>query len=88
MTPGVCVYGGVGTYEYELELLDDQNSGGNDPSHSQRWNSLELCRGTFTPDDCIGEWICGNSCRPGSVTVAYLELATSEVAVKSQMLHF
>jgi len=20
---GVCVYGGVGTYEYELELLDD-----------------------------------------------------------------
>lgn len=23
---GVCVYGGVGTYEYELELLDDVSS--------------------------------------------------------------
>ncbi len=23
---GCCVYGGMGSYEYELELLDDQNS--------------------------------------------------------------
>jgi hypothetical protein len=24
---GCCVYGGTGTYDYELELLDDQSSG-------------------------------------------------------------
>ena len=24
---GVCVYGGLGTYEYELELLDDVSRG-------------------------------------------------------------
>ncbi|PNF26946.1 hypothetical protein B7P43_G12700 [Cryptotermes secundus] len=52
---GVCVYGGVGTYEYELELLDDQNNTGNDPSHTQRWNSLEMARGTFGADDCVAD---------------------------------
>uniref|UniRef100_T1JCF5 RCR-type E3 ubiquitin transferase n=1 Tax=Strigamia maritima TaxID=126957 RepID=T1JCF5_STRMM len=51
---GVSVYGGVGFYEYELECLDDQ-SGSSDTSHTQRWNSLELVRGTFGPDDCIGD---------------------------------
>ena len=40
---GTCVYGGMGTYEYELELLDDQSSGITEKvdSHSsqQRWTS-------------------------------------------------
>ncbi|XP_063236464.1 E3 ubiquitin-protein ligase MYCBP2 isoform X2 [Bacillus rossius redtenbacheri] len=52
---GVCVYGGLGNYEYELELLDDQSNAGNDPSHAQRWNSLELARGSFGPDDCVAD---------------------------------
>lgn len=32
-----------------------QNSSGNDPSHTQRWNSLEVARGTFGPDDCVAD---------------------------------
>lgn len=52
---GVGVYGGVGVYNYELELLDDQNNTGNDPTHTQRWSSLEFARGSFGPDDCIND---------------------------------
>nr|CAD7599383.1 unnamed protein product [Timema genevievae] len=33
----------------------DQNNTGNDPSHTQRWNSLEIARGTFGPDDCVAD---------------------------------
>jgi len=28
---GCCVFGGMGTYDYELELLDDQSQAGNGP---------------------------------------------------------
>ncbi|XP_076245488.1 MYC binding protein highwire [Calliopsis andreniformis] len=52
---GVGIYGGVGVYDYELELLDDQNNTGNDPSHTQRWSSLDLTRGSFGPDDCVND---------------------------------
>ncbi|XP_046604041.1 E3 ubiquitin-protein ligase MYCBP2 isoform X2 [Neodiprion virginianus] len=52
---GVGVYGGVGVYEYELELLDDQNNTGNDPSHTQRWSSLDFSRGSFGPEDCVND---------------------------------
>lgn len=52
---GVGIYGGVGMYDYELELLDDQNNTGNDPSHTQRWSSLDFTRGTFGPDDCVND---------------------------------
>ncbi|XP_014287849.1 E3 ubiquitin-protein ligase MYCBP2 isoform X3 [Halyomorpha halys] len=51
---GVGVYGGVGSYDYELELLDDSNTG-YDPTHTQRWNSLQLTRGSFGPDDCLAD---------------------------------
>ncbi|KAL1131016.1 hypothetical protein AAG570_012254, partial [Ranatra chinensis] len=43
---GVGVYGGVGSYDYELELLDDSNAG-YDATHAHRWNSLQLTRGSF-----------------------------------------
>ena len=42
---GCAVYGGMGTYEYELELLDDQSSGLNekcDHGSQQRWTS-QVC---------------------------------------------
>ncbi|XP_014476554.1 PREDICTED: E3 ubiquitin-protein ligase MYCBP2 isoform X6 [Dinoponera quadriceps] len=52
---GVGIYGGAGVYDYELELLDDQNNTGNDPSHTQRWSSLDFTRGTFGPDDCVND---------------------------------
>ncbi|KAK0177732.1 hypothetical protein PV328_001750 [Microctonus aethiopoides] len=52
---GVAIYGGIGMYNYELELLDDQNNTGNDPSHTQRWSSLDFTRGSFGPDDCVND---------------------------------
>ncbi|KAK9703659.1 PHR domain [Popillia japonica] len=49
---GAGVYGGLGHFEYELELLEDQSTaGGSDQSHTQRWNSLEATRGSFGPED-------------------------------------
>jgi E3 ubiquitin-protein ligase MYCBP2 len=64
---GCTVYGGMGAYEYELELLDDQTTGAAAASadrekalpppaaSAQRWNSLELAHGTYTLDDCIND---------------------------------
>ncbi|KAL5012682.1 hypothetical protein ScPMuIL_011233 [Solemya velum] len=52
---GVCVYGGGGQYDFEVELLDDQSDGLNDPSHIQRWNSIELVKGTYGTDDCVND---------------------------------
>ncbi|GIX94124.1 e3 ubiquitin-protein ligase MYCBP2 [Caerostris extrusa] len=47
---GVTVYGGVGNeWHYELELLDDQSGSIVDPSHTQRWKTLAIVRGTFGP---------------------------------------
>ncbi|KAK9891452.1 hypothetical protein WA026_014685 [Henosepilachna vigintioctopunctata] len=51
---GVGVYGGIGHYEYEVELLEDQSvsiSGSDNHAHTQRWNSLEVTRGSFGPED-------------------------------------
>ncbi|XP_041463247.1 E3 ubiquitin-protein ligase MYCBP2-like isoform X4 [Lytechinus variegatus] len=45
MVAGFCVYGGVGYYNYELELLDGSEVGPD--GHSQRWNSLELVKGSY-----------------------------------------
>ncbi|XP_063987126.1 E3 ubiquitin-protein ligase MYCBP2 isoform X2 [Diachasmimorpha longicaudata] len=52
---GIGIYGGVGVYNYELELLDDLNNTGNEPSHTQRWSSLDFTRGSFGPEDCIND---------------------------------
>lgn len=33
-----------------------QQSGGSaDPSHTQRWKTLAIVRGTFGPEDCYGD---------------------------------
>ncbi|XP_018577188.1 E3 ubiquitin-protein ligase MYCBP2-like, partial [Anoplophora glabripennis] len=48
---GVGVYGGIGHYEYELELLEDRNKNGENQVHSHRWNSLEVSRGSYGPED-------------------------------------
>ncbi|ESO93790.1 hypothetical protein LOTGIDRAFT_153260, partial [Lottia gigantea] len=54
---GVCVYGGGGSYTYEVELLDEQQSegGGSDLSHTQRWNTVEQVKGTYGPEDCVND---------------------------------
>ncbi|XP_043461333.1 E3 ubiquitin-protein ligase MYCBP2 isoform X1 [Leptopilina heterotoma] len=52
---GVGVYGGVGGYDYELELLDGQNNTGNDPYNTQRWMSLDFIRGSFSAEECSDE---------------------------------
>ncbi|KAM7310480.1 E3 ubiquitin-protein ligase MYCBP2 [Ixodes scapularis] len=55
LVAGACIYGGVGNeWHYELELLDDSGSGG-DPSHTQRWKTLDVIRGTFGPEDCYAD---------------------------------
>ncbi|XP_076065953.1 MYC binding protein highwire isoform X3 [Oratosquilla oratoria] len=52
---GVCIYGGVGTYDYELELLDE-SGGGQDASFAlERWKVIEMVRGTFGPDDAVAD---------------------------------
>ncbi|KAJ8916891.1 hypothetical protein NQ315_013359 [Exocentrus adspersus] len=49
---GVGVYGGIGHYEYELELLEDTSSlNGDSQKHAHRWNSLEIKRGSYGPED-------------------------------------
>ncbi|KAA8587942.1 hypothetical protein FQN60_001136 [Etheostoma spectabile] len=50
---GVCVYGGGGIHEYELEVLADdaQTEHPGDSAHSHRWTSLELVKGTYGTDD-------------------------------------
>ncbi|XP_075447064.1 E3 ubiquitin-protein ligase MYCBP2 isoform X9 [Ascaphus truei] len=48
---GFCVYGGGGIHEYELEVLVDDSDHSGDATHSHRWTSLELVKGTYTTDD-------------------------------------
>ncbi|KAF3843349.1 hypothetical protein F7725_002198 [Dissostichus mawsoni] len=50
---GVCVYGGGGIHEYELEVLADdaQTEHPGDSAHTHRWTSLELVKGTYSTDD-------------------------------------
>ena len=54
MIAGAGVYGGVGSFDFELELLHDQSTGDKD-SQSQRWVSLEMCHGTYSSDDCVND---------------------------------
>lgn len=52
---GVCVFCGTGTYEYNLELLEELNTISNHHiSHSsERWGSVDSTTGTFCSDDAV-----------------------------------
>ena len=52
---GSSVYGGVGTFDYELELLHDQSTGEKESNQSQRWISMEMCHGTYSSEDCAND---------------------------------
>ncbi|XP_053398701.1 E3 ubiquitin-protein ligase MYCBP2-like isoform X4 [Mercenaria mercenaria] len=53
---GICLYGGEGGYNYELELLDEQSGAQNaDPSHTQRWHNIEIVKGSYGPDDSVND---------------------------------
>eukprot|EP00094_Tigriopus_californicus_P010528 TCALIF_10156-PA protein Name:"Similar to MYCBP2 E3 ubiquitin-protein ligase MYCBP2 (Homo sapiens)" AED:0.02 eAED:0.04 QI:14/0.77/0.5/1/0.88/0.8/10/0/4914 len=55
---GCCVFGGTGSYTYELELLYDQTANekeANRQSQSQRWHSLEISQGIYSSDECATE---------------------------------
>ncbi|XP_048488841.1 E3 ubiquitin-protein ligase MYCBP2 [Plutella xylostella] len=54
MLAGVCVYGGLGTYEYELELLHDVrqiHAGTDEGNLSHCWVSVEVTHGSFNTAD-------------------------------------
>ena len=55
LVAGATVYGGVGSFDYELELLHNQSSGEKDSNQSQRWISMEMCHGTYSSDDCAND---------------------------------
>ncbi|XP_068785590.1 E3 ubiquitin-protein ligase MYCBP2 isoform X20 [Struthio camelus] len=52
---GFSVYGGGGIHEYELEVLVDDSDHTGDSTHSHRWTSLELVKGTYTTDDSASD---------------------------------
>ncbi|KAK7473506.1 hypothetical protein BaRGS_00035259, partial [Batillaria attramentaria] len=57
---GICVYGGTGSYEYEVELLTEipgepTTEGQGEMSHAQRWSSVEIVKGTFGPEDTVND---------------------------------
>ncbi|XP_035682944.1 E3 ubiquitin-protein ligase MYCBP2-like isoform X1 [Branchiostoma floridae] len=52
---GAMLYGGGGQHDYELELLDSSESDIGDGSHTQRWTTLELVKGTYYPEDCVND---------------------------------
>ncbi|XP_037299798.1 E3 ubiquitin-protein ligase highwire-like isoform X4 [Manduca sexta] len=53
MLVGVCVYGGVGNYEYSIELLHDQlRATVDEPNPAHCWVSIEVAHGTFSSADC------------------------------------
>ncbi|XP_059170813.1 E3 ubiquitin-protein ligase MYCBP2-like isoform X4 [Physella acuta] len=54
---GVCVYGGSGTYEYEVEVLKEEEvtEGQKQSAKPESWTSLETVKGTFSQEDCMND---------------------------------
>ena len=38
-----------------MVCFQQSNGGQNDPSHTQRWNSVEIVKGSYGQDDCVNE---------------------------------
>ncbi|XP_041987793.1 E3 ubiquitin-protein ligase highwire [Aricia agestis] len=56
---GACVYGGMGNYDYTLELLHDVRlrSASEEPNPAHCWVSLEVVQGSFAASDCQHDMI-------------------------------
>nr|AOV18880.1 myc binding protein 2 [Lymnaea stagnalis] len=54
---GICVYGGSGTYEYEVEVLKEEESteGQKQGGKPESWLSQETMKGTFSQEDCMND---------------------------------
>ena len=57
LVAGAAIFGGAGSFDYELELLHNQTARERekDANQSQRWVSMELCHGTYTAEDCSND---------------------------------
>ena len=43
-------------FECYASFVFQQSSGGhNDPSHTQRWNSVEIVKGSYGQEDCVND---------------------------------
>lgn len=51
-------------------MLLQKGEGSSDPSHTGRWNSLELVKGSFGPDDCVNDIAEIKFDRPLPITVS------------------
>ena len=58
-----------------------KGEGSSDPSHTGRWNSLELVKGSFGPDDCINDIAEIKFDRPLPITVSGARCRFSAVKV-------
>ncbi|KAH9488940.1 E3 ubiquitin-protein ligase mycbp2 [Bulinus truncatus] len=54
---GICVYGGSGTYEYEVDVLKEEESvdGQKQASKPESWVNLETMKGSFSQEDCMND---------------------------------
>ena len=59
-------------------VFSQKGEGSSDPSHTGRWNSLELVKGTFGPDDCINDIAEIKFDRPLPITVRLMLLFASK----------
>ncbi|XP_050560251.1 E3 ubiquitin-protein ligase MYCBP2 isoform X7 [Spodoptera frugiperda] len=48
---GVCVYGGLGNYEYSVELLHDLRASADEANSTHCWVSVEIVHGNYTAAD-------------------------------------
>ncbi|XP_055893471.1 E3 ubiquitin-protein ligase MYCBP2-like isoform X4 [Biomphalaria glabrata] len=53
---GICVYGGSGTYEYEVDVMKEESADGQKQSSKpESWTTLETMKGSFSQEDCMND---------------------------------